>query len=112
MHSCLGSNYNKEPNQLHGKVPAVLLGVEHVVVAEVVVVVDGVGLIKDLQNPLPLVPEMRRCYRSNNNNGQVRWLVSNVVRMQIEIVLGDKSRMLEKEHSSVMVALVSLCFHS
>ena len=48
-----------------------LLGDVHVVVAEVVVVVDGVGLIKDLQNPLLLVPEMHHCYRSNNNNGQM-----------------------------------------
>ena len=69
------------------------------VVAEVVVVVDRVGLIKDLQNPLLLVLEMHRCYHSKNNNGQVKWLVSNVVRTRIGIALGDKNRMLEKEHS-------------
>ena len=51
----------------------------HVVMAEVGVMVDGVGLIKDLQNLLPLVPEMHRCYRSNNNNGQAKWLVNHVV---------------------------------
>ena len=79
MHSCLGSNYNKELNRLHGKVLAVLLGVAHMVVAEVMVVVDGVGLIKDLQNPLLLVPEMHHCYHNNNNNGQAKWLVNNVV---------------------------------
>ena len=55
----------------------VLQGVMHVVVAEVVVMVDGVGLIKDLQNPLLLVQEMHCCYRSNNNNGQAKWLVNN-----------------------------------
>ena len=71
----------------------------HVVVAEVVDVVDGVGLTKDLQNLLLPVLEMHRCYRSNNNNGQARWLVSNVVRTQKGIALGDKNRMLEKEHS-------------
>ena len=75
MHSCLDSNYNTELSQLHGKALVVLLGVAHVVV----VVVDGVGLIKDLQNPFPLVPEMHRCYHSNNNNGQAKWLVNNVV---------------------------------
>ena len=99
MHSCLDSNYNKELNQLHGKALEVLLGVMHMVMAEVVVVVDGVGLTKDLQNLLLLVPEMHHCCHSNNNNGQVKWLVNNVVQMQIGIALDDKSRMLEKEHS-------------
>ena len=94
MHSCLGSNYNKELNRLHGKALEVLLGVAHVVVAMVVVMVDGVGLIQDLQNLLLLVLEMHRCYHSNNNNGQVRWLVNNVVRTQKGIALGDKNRML------------------
>ena len=106
MHSCLGSNYNKELNRLHGKAPEVLLGVAHVVVAEVMVVEDRVGLTKDLQNLFPLVPEMHHCYRSNNNNGQARWLVNNVVRTQIGITLGDKNRMLEKEHSRQLAVCI------
>ena len=106
MHSCLGSSYNRELNQLHGKAPEVLLGVVHMVVAEAVVMVDGVGPIKDLQNPFPLVLEMCRCFRSNNNNGQGKWLVSNVVRTQIGIALGDKNRMLEKEHSRQLAVCI------
>ena len=106
MHSCQDSNYNKELNQLHGKVLEVLLGVAHVVVAEVMVVVDGVGLIKDLQNLFPPVLEMYCCYRSNNNNGQARWLVNNVVQMQIGIALGDKNRMLEKGHSRQLAVCI------
>ena len=99
MHSCLGSNCNKELNQLHGKALVVLQGVVHMVVAEVVVVVDGVGLIKDLQNPLLPAQEMHCCYRSNNNNGQAKWLVNNVVQTRKGTMLVDKNRMLEKEHS-------------
>ena len=87
MHSCLGSNCNKELNQLHGKALMVLQGVVHVVVAKVVVMVDRVGLIKDLQNPLLPVLEMHCCYCNNNNNGQAKWLVNNVVRMWKGIAL-------------------------
>ena len=48
------------------------------VMAEVMVVVDRVGLIKDLQNLLPQDKEMHCCFCSNNNNGQARWLVNSV----------------------------------
>ena len=106
MHSCLGSNCNKELNWLHGKALEVLLGVVHMVVAEVMVMVYGVGLIKDLQNPFQLVLEMHHCYCSNNNNGQAKWLVNNMVQMQIEIALGDKNRMLEKGHSKQLAVCI------